>query len=381
MILPLKQHFGITRIANVTGLDRIGLPVVVAIRPNSRSVAVSMGKGISLEAAKASAIMEALELWHAENCTQALTFASYSEISRFGRPVEIDRLPRIASSRYSDHLRFHWIEGHDLVSRKSILVPYEMVHTDYTHPVRPGEGSFPASSNGLASGNHRLEAICHAICEVIERDAMTLWSHRPIRVRQATRIDLLSIDCTVSTEIVAMIERAGLDIALWDATSDIGIATFYCLIGDSAGSLGHVGAGSGTHPDSTVALTRAITEAVQTRMNYITGSRDDLRFAEFTADGLTEKMRWLEELRAGPEPSHSFKKVPSHTHETFRADVDWLIERLSACDIREIVCVDLSHGVTDIAIVRVVIPGLEGPHDDDAYVPGPRAIAISKDTS
>ena len=32
-------HFGITRLANVTGLDRIGLPVYVAIRPNARSLA------------------------------------------------------------------------------------------------------------------------------------------------------------------------------------------------------------------------------------------------------------------------------------------------------------------------------------------------------
>jgi ribosomal protein S12 methylthiotransferase accessory factor len=325
--------------------------------------------------------MEAIELWHAENCTQALIFASCSEVANFGTPVEINRLPHIAGSRYSDHLRFHWIEGFDLVSRKSILVPYEMVHTDYTHPVRPGEGSFPASSNGLASGNHRLEAICHAICEVIERDAIALWSHRPAKERQATLIDPATIDCAVCTDILMMIAQAGLEVALWDATSNIGIATFYCLVSDRAGSRGHIGAGSGTHLDSTIALTRAMMEAVQTRMNYITGSRDDLAFAEFTADGIAEKMRWLETLRAGPEPLHSFKVVPSRSNPTFRADVDWLIDRLTACGIREIACVDLSRGVADIAIVRVVIPGLEAPHDDDAYLPGPRATAILKRSS
>src|SRR6478609_1704254 len=66
-ILPIKHQFGITRVANVTGLDRIGLPVVLVTRPNSRSVAVSQGKGTSLEAAKVSALMEGIELWHAEN--------------------------------------------------------------------------------------------------------------------------------------------------------------------------------------------------------------------------------------------------------------------------------------------------------------------------
>src|SRR5918994_7932914 len=75
-LLPIKHRFGITRVANVTGLDRIGLPVVLATRPNSRSVAVSQGKGTSLEAAKASAVMEAIELWHAENFLRPMIYSS-----------------------------------------------------------------------------------------------------------------------------------------------------------------------------------------------------------------------------------------------------------------------------------------------------------------
>ena len=47
---------GITRLADVTGLDNIGIPVFQAIRPNARSLSVSQGKGVSLEAAQASAL-------------------------------------------------------------------------------------------------------------------------------------------------------------------------------------------------------------------------------------------------------------------------------------------------------------------------------------
>ena len=36
---PLLATMGITRIANVTGLDRTGIPVVMVVRPNARSVA------------------------------------------------------------------------------------------------------------------------------------------------------------------------------------------------------------------------------------------------------------------------------------------------------------------------------------------------------
>lgn len=61
IVKPFLKEMGITRIANLTGLDRIGLPTVMVARPNSRSVAVSLGKGLSLRAAEASGVMEAIE--------------------------------------------------------------------------------------------------------------------------------------------------------------------------------------------------------------------------------------------------------------------------------------------------------------------------------
>jgi len=59
------SRMGITRLGNITGLDRIGIPVAVAVRPNSRSVSVSQGKGLELAQAMASALMEACEGFHA----------------------------------------------------------------------------------------------------------------------------------------------------------------------------------------------------------------------------------------------------------------------------------------------------------------------------
>jgi YcaO-like protein with predicted kinase domain len=58
---PLMHEFGITRVANLTGLDRAGIPVVMVCRPNSRSSAVFHGKGLDIAAAKASGIMEVIE--------------------------------------------------------------------------------------------------------------------------------------------------------------------------------------------------------------------------------------------------------------------------------------------------------------------------------
>lgn len=55
------KQLGITRVASVTALDRIGIPVYLATRPNSCTLAVTQGKGIDDDSARASAIMEAAE--------------------------------------------------------------------------------------------------------------------------------------------------------------------------------------------------------------------------------------------------------------------------------------------------------------------------------
>src|SRR5437879_70136 len=77
---PLMPVMGITRIADVTGLDHIGIPVVMVCRPNARSLSVSQGKGLDVDAARASGLMESVEFHHAERITLPLKLASLSEL-------------------------------------------------------------------------------------------------------------------------------------------------------------------------------------------------------------------------------------------------------------------------------------------------------------
>src|SRR5215472_11804098 len=79
---PLMGAFGITRIANLTGLDRTGIPVVMVCRPNARSSAVFHGKGVDMASANASGVMEAIETWHAEHMALPLRLGSANELSR-----------------------------------------------------------------------------------------------------------------------------------------------------------------------------------------------------------------------------------------------------------------------------------------------------------
>src|SRR5580693_1007357 len=81
-VTPHLTSMGITRIANVTGLDNIGIPVVMVCRPNSRGLSVSQGKGLDLDEARVSGVMEAAELFHAENIERPLVFETYARLRR-----------------------------------------------------------------------------------------------------------------------------------------------------------------------------------------------------------------------------------------------------------------------------------------------------------
>src|SRR5215472_7659717 len=101
-VRPFAAQMGITRLGNVTGLDRIGIPVVVAVRPNSRSVSVSQGKGIELPQAMTSALMEAVEGFHGELAQQERR-ASYRELAGSCRVVDPASLCSTGRALDSDH--------------------------------------------------------------------------------------------------------------------------------------------------------------------------------------------------------------------------------------------------------------------------------------
>jgi YcaO-like protein with predicted kinase domain len=374
-VAPLKARMGITRVANVTGLDRIGIPVVMVCRPNSRSIAVAQGKGLDLDAARASGLMEAIETYHAERIDLPLKLASFESLRERHAVVDVEALPRVAHGHFAPTRRLLWIGGGDLIAQTPVWLPYETVHCDYTLPQPAGSGCFADGTNGLASGNHLLEAINHAICEVVERDATSIWNHLPPARRHASRLDLGTVDDRDCVEIVARLDEAGFDVAVWDITSDIGVAAFYCLIVDRRHERAHSGSGAGAHGARGVALLRALTEAVQVRTTYIAGSRDDLRPESFTAAALEAQLRRARALMAGGGPQRDFRAVPSHDGDSFDDDLAWLLGRLRAAGIEQVVAVDLTCPDLAIPVVRVVIPGLEGPDDHPGYLPGPRAQA------
>jgi ribosomal protein S12 methylthiotransferase accessory factor len=376
---PLLPAFGVTRIANLTGLDRIGVPVVMVCRPNARSSAVFHGKGLDVAAAKASGIMEAVETWHAEHIRLPLRLHSVAELRRSESVADVRRLPLTIGSRFDDDLPILWVEGDDLVGGGRMWVPFETVHMDATLREASGAGCFAASTNGLASGNHLLEATSHALCEVIERDATTLWRRRRQARRDGMRLDLATVGDDSCRAILQRLYDTELDVAVWDVTSDIGVPAFQCVVLDRTGEISHLGQGSGCHPSAEIALMRALTEAVQVRTTYIVGSREDIRHDDYFRETLDARTKSARFMMRPVATMRDFRKVPSSDFEDLRAEVDWIVDSLKSAGIRQVVAVDLTRPEFGVPVVRVVIPGLEGSDHLPDYTPGERARAAGYD--
>lgn len=375
---PYAARMGITRIGNITGLDRIGIPVAVAVRPNSRSVSVSQGKGLDLPQAMASALMEAAEGFHAEEIAPG-RLARYRDLAASDRVVDPAMLCPTGKP-FDAAVAIPWIEGYDLLRHEPCWVPAEIVHTDYTLAL---DGYFLAGSNGLASGNHLVEALNSAICELVERDSIALWHAGGIRLQARSTLDLASITDPDCGALLDKFASAGFSVRVWNATSDIGIPAFLCRIRNPApGDPRWLQRfqGSGCHPDRGIALIRALTEAAQTRLTYIAGIRDDLLPARYEEPANAEIADALADALAEESEPVLFEGIPDLAGDDLAQDLRSSLARLHAIGIDRAVAVDLTRPDLAIPVVRVVIPGLEGDPRHPSYAPGPRVLRVSRET-
>jgi YcaO-like protein with predicted kinase domain len=381
LVQRVRPHFpaaGITRVAEVTGLDRIGIPVALAVRPNSRSLSVSQGKGALKDEAFISAVMEGLELATAERLPDCLKWASLAELANSSAPVmALDLSTRCRLDRLNRHQMLAWVQGYDLAAKCVVTVPWSLVGADY-RPDPPGfHEAFQVSSDGLASGFDFRTAILHGLCELIERDASALLELMSTAELSRRVTAVAASDGLDARQFVQRIRSAGCDLTLLDMTTDIGLPAFTAIITDSAmANAPHVpryahSAGSACHVARPVAIVKAIAEAAQSRITRITGSRDDF-FPDLYQEAEGAERKAIVELLAFIDPT--LPPAPARPVPDLSGGIRSLVAQLQRRGIEQVIAVPLKNEF-GISVVRMIVPGLQtdltGPHSKM----GARALA------
>ncbi len=345
---------GITRCANVTGLDRIGIPVYCSIKPRGRMVQIHNGKGLFPIAAKVSALMEAIEVFHYENPSNELKRTCLKRIQDNGeRVIHPHSLPLFFSNNYfSDEFIIDWAKGENLLTEEEVWIPASAAYLC-------SPSLYSDSSNGLASGNHIIEATLHGIYELIERDAIARLSvNGRLSLQGCQIIDLNTIDDLIIRELIDRIQSANLKLVLIWTESCIPIHTFWAILLDKnpINPTIVVNMGYGTHLSLSVAATRAITEVAQSRLTFIYGASEELA-EELSGDRINTYQKiyqYFDRLEA----TAPWQKFNSFASNSLSEDYRYVLRHLSQAGFQNLFRVDLTRTPFNIPVVKVFVPGL-----------------------
>jgi thioglycine synthase len=391
-------------------MDRLYVPNYSAVLPGTDDTFwVYGGKGTTRLHAKASAMMEAIERYSSLSNSYPRTFVQGSHLelakvyNKVLNPAEV--VEPIEDGYNDENTIMDFLVGFDLSANEKVLVPAELAL--YRHSPRlPSTRVFSHShTNGLASGNVLEEAISHALCEVIERDAVSIAelcaSSIPYTILEKI-IDSLKVEkkgiprlarnhiednfvddssifpdvdiSEISEEywpikrLVQRFSAAGLPLLIKDITQkDIGIPVFVASsIEWITHDYGYFAKGYGAHPDARIAVVRAITEASQTRAANIHGARDDLKKIKYKTNDEIYKRKW-QFMHASPSSQViqenknviKFSEIHSCVNEDTLDDINLILISLKKAKLKKAIVVDLTNPNIGIPVVRAIVPGLE----------------------
>lgn len=363
-VQSLLKNIGVTRIANITDLDRIGIPVFSSIRPSAAEGAISVysGKGANEVQARISAIMESFERCLAERS------GINKDVQGGIASHEFIETPEIASSSYNiiephslllaekliPSSRIEWTAGWDLLKKQEVLVPTNSVYHPYDAPGMSVK-LFRTNTNGLAAGNTIEEAVFHGLLEVLERDALSSAEFNRFPGKEI----VLTEDDGENYRLAQMCKENGVDIKLWLLFHDTGVPTVVAALDDvrlKDPALLVMGAGS--HLDPSIAVRRAITEAAQSRVVQIHGAREDTEREKFVRDIGYDRIKrmnryWYEE----GEKMH-LCDIRDMSTDRPATNIALLLEKIGKAAEHAVV-VDLSRKSIGVPVVRVIIPTFE----------------------
>jgi ribosomal protein S12 methylthiotransferase accessory factor len=360
----MRPAMRIEHLVDATPMDRLGLPVFMAVRSRGRPVRFHSGKGMSAESARAGALMETLE-----HCvSEAASTAGPDERSSLAHIRDTwprglalaDFSPRIGATLTTRaRVSAMWCE--QLGSDRAVLLPAELVLLPA--PRRPGPALFGTSSSGLASGNALGEATLHALLEVLEHDSVAMNLARD----ESVFVDRLP---KPFGDLARRWAGLGVELRVRFLPNALDLPCFEAALYERGAPSSHVLArGRGMHLDRHIALTRSICEAAQSRLAAIFATQAGVDGAAAAAERLgppptaAESGRLID-VALATRPCTPFASTPHVPARTVTDALQALMPRLGRAGLgpafRRRFPVKLGDCESrQLQVVRVVLAGAE----------------------
>ncbi|MCC7345361.1 MAG: YcaO-like family protein [Deltaproteobacteria bacterium] len=357
-----REFAGITRLADITYLDVVGIPTYVAVRPQAEHpdlvISVYNGKGLTKTQAKASAMMEAFERFAAERRGRPTLRATLSHWRKRGvAALDPNAMVLPPGQEYDPGQRIEWVRGLELLGGTPVLVPAAFVFFPYLPSRRCRTFERCLNTNGLASGNSLGEALVHGLSEVIERDSESLAEASG----HARSVPLDKLPSELARTLAARFSAAGINLSVKEITSDVGVPTFFAASDDPLTEDPLLLCrGVGAHLSPEIAVLRAVTEAAQSRCTIIGGAREDLEEEQGkrSMDYRELKARMGYWYGEGPDFKNASEWMDLST-DNFAWDLRVMLDLLAQRGFNQILAVQLTRPEAPVPVVRVLVPGME----------------------
>tara|TARA_E500000178_G_scaffold356613_1_gene436070 strand:+ start:4232 stop:5197 length:966 start_codon:yes stop_codon:yes gene_type:complete len=315
-----------SRLADLTGLDTVGIPVYSAIRPFGRSLSSAQGKGVTTDLAMLSALGETVEVWRMEHLADPECMDTTHIINLFTEKSQFK------SQAYLSE----------------ISLDLRGLHSAIDKPRK--------NSNGVGSSWDKYEAMSHAIYELIERKSIDFWRAIPAqqRIHHLVSQTLLKEINPELSNLPCKLAASNVDLALWDITMPGSFSCFHAVIGNQYSEFfPQLAEGSACHPNPFIAIQKAVLEAIQSRLTIISGSRDDLPLSFYSQYISTASDRMtVPQGTHRPSLTISNEKPISQIRKI-------CIDQNYSLDLMN--CLILSHGSTDYLSIKLDHPNFLTP--------------------
>ncbi len=355
---------GVRRVGDISHLTGAPYPVFQSCRPNLLlhteygQNSGALGKGTTETQAKISCIMEAIEGYCSEPRSPHLIRASFRYLAQQYAVLD----PRKLLTQFdvdppSLDEPLMWTPAYSVKTGSAIWVPAETVYCPFVNKPYRTRSLFISASNGLSSGSTYLEAVVHGLYELIERYYLAKMEQGGVTVEAMFEDQVKERSVQAYLRVMGDEDQVQLYSIELPGVRNLPMI-MCCLVADNT-----LHQGWGCSPSIEMSVSRAFSEAMQSRATVISGSRENMPSIESGARAAEESI--FGKATQPEERTLSLKALRARAIDKRFTSLDqeyqFVLAWLRARSLDNVIIANLTRQGIDVPVVKVLIPELAVP--------------------